>query len=253
MMGLMVGFSAPRKPILGMVFAGEVESTGKHAKRFTKGDRVFGSTLGGPGIRFGAYAEYMCLPENGLIALIPSGITYQEAAAVPYGAGLALFFLRKADIKAGQRVLIYGASGAIGTAAVQLAKYFGARVTGACSTANLELVRSLGADAVLDYTAQDLVSAGESYDLILDAVGRAKSSKFKLQCKEALAPGGTYISVDDASPKNVPDDFVLFRELLESRKLRPAIDRCYPLEQMAEAHRYVDQGHKKGNVVITVG
>ncbi|MGE5071798.1 MAG: NAD(P)-dependent alcohol dehydrogenase [Anaerolineae bacterium] len=252
MMGLMVGFSAPRKPILGMVFAGEIESTGKDAKRFTKGNRVFGSTLAGPGIRFGAYAEYMCLPENGLIELIPSGITYEEAAAIPYGAGLALFVLKKAGIKSGQNALIYGASGAIGTAAVQLAKYFGARVTGACSTSNLELVKSLGADAVLDYTAADLPDVGGPYDLIVDAVGRAKSSEFKLRCRNALAPNGVYISVDDGSPKNSPEDYALFRELLEARKLRPIIDRCYPLDQMADAHRYVDQGHKKGNVVITV-
>ena len=252
MMGLMVGFSAPRKPILGMVFAGEIESIGKGATRFAKGDRVFGSTLGGPGVRFGAYAEYLCLPENGLIVPMPPEISYEEAAAVPYGAGLAFFFLKKGNIKSGQNILIYGASGAIGTAAVQLARYFGARVTGVCSTENLELVRSLGADAVLDYTAGDFVGEGEGYDLILDAVGKAKSSKFKLQCQAALAPGGTYISVDDATPKNKPEDYALFRQLLEARKLRPVIDRCYRLEQMAEAHRYVDLGHKKGNVVITV-
>lgn len=253
MMGLVIGFTGPRKPILGMVFAGEIESTGRTAKRFAVGDQVFGSTVSGPGIRFGAYAEYVCLPENGLIASIPPGLSYAEAAAVPYGAQLALYLVRKANIRSGQKVLIYGASGAIGTAAVQLARYFGAIVTGVCSTANLELVRSLGADAVLDYTAGDSVSAGESYDFILDTVGNAKSSKFKIQCKEALAPGGAYISIDDDSPKNGPEDLVLIRELLAAGKLRPVIDRSYPLEQMAEAHRYVDLGHKKGNVVITVG
>lgn len=244
-MGAVLGFTKPRNPILGLVLAGQVESVGRDVTQFKPGDQVYGFTA----FRFGAYAEYKCLPEKAVLARKPSNVNYEEAAALPYGGLLALYFLQKATIQSRKRVLVYGASGAIGTAAVQLAKYFGANVTGVCSTANLDLVKSLGADAVIDYTREDFTQNKTRYDLIFNAVGKRKAM---LQAEGSLTPDGTHITVDDSSPRLRAEDLVFLTELVEAGKLRPIIDRSYPLEQIVDAHRYVDQGHKKGNVVITV-
>jgi NADPH:quinone reductase-like Zn-dependent oxidoreductase len=233
---LMVGFLRPKVPILGMELAGEIESIGKDVTQFKKGDEVFALT----GFGFGAYAEYKCMPEKpeegtaekkGLVAIKPSNLSYGEAATVPAGGRTVLKNFHKANIKKGQKILINGASGSLGTYAIQLAKYYGAEVTGVCSTPNLEWVKSLGADKVIDYTKEDFTKSGETYDVVYDAVMKTSRSR----CKEILKKTGIFL-----------------KELIETRKLKPVIDRTYTLEQMVEAHRYVDKGHKKGNVVITV-
>jgi NADPH:quinone reductase-like Zn-dependent oxidoreductase len=245
---LILGWNKPRRRILGMELAGEIESVGKKVTRFKPGDPIFASTFA---VNFGGHAEYKCLPESGVIAIKPAVLTYEEAAAVPGAAQTAWRCLQKGRLQPGQKILIYGASGAVGTNAVQLAsRHFGAEVTGVCSGANLALVQSLGASQVMDYTRQDFTQSGATYDVIFDAVGKLAPA----QGKKALKPGGVYLNVHANSGGDEElETLLLLKELIEAGELRPVIDRVYPLEQIVEAHRYVEQGHKKGNVVITVG
>jgi NADPH:quinone reductase-like Zn-dependent oxidoreductase len=245
---LALGLSAPRQPVLGMVLSGEVDAVGPDATSFEVGERVFGFDRH----RFGTYAQYVCWPEDGLLATRPANLTDEEAAAIPYGGLLAMHLLRRAGVRAGQRVLIYGASGAVGTSAVQLARHFGAEVTGVCSTANLDLVASLGATAVIDYTREDFTDSAARYDLIFDTVGKRKSAAALRRCRQALAPGGACVSVDNGSPELRREDLMLLGELATKGEIRPVIDRTYALDDIVEAHRYVDNGHKRGNVVVTV-
>ncbi len=242
------GWRAPRRGIIGMIASGRIESVGRDVESFKEGDEEFGLD----GFRAGTYAEKVCWPASTQLALKPANLNFEEAAALPYGGLLASFFLRKLKVAAGRRVLIYGASGSIGTSAVQLARHLGAEVTGVCSTANLELVRSLGAASVIDYTKEDFTQRGDRYDVIFDAVGKRKSARAMANSAAALAPGGVAMSVDDSFPRSTTSDLLALKQLAESGELRPVIDRVYSLDEMVEAHRYVDLGHKKGNVVVTL-
>jgi NADPH:quinone reductase-like Zn-dependent oxidoreductase len=252
--------------ILGNEFAGEIESTGRNIKEFRIGDKVFGQS----GMTLGANAEYISLPEGGALALKPVNLTYEEAASIPFGGSTSLHFLRKGNIASGQKVLIYGASGSLGTAAVQLARHFGAEVTGVCSTENIPLVKSLGADKVIDYTREDFTKCGHRYDIIYDTTGHSAFSG----CVKSLTGSGFYLRAVNISVPAIirgllvsmtgsrkiiggtaiesKENIIFLKELIEAGKFKPVIDRSYPIEQIADAHRYVDQGHKKGNVVITL-
>lgn len=244
-MRIVLGLRKPRKSILGVELAGEVEDVGKNVTRFKKGDQLFAMT----GMKFGGYAEYICLPEKGTIAVKPENVTYEEAASISFGGTTALHFFRKGTIQTGQKVLIYGASGAVGTAAVQLASYYGAEVTGVCSAKNSELVKSLGADRVIDYQNENFTKKQEKYDLIFDAVGKIT----KNQCKAALALNGRFVSVEGQGIAKVQTkDLLLLKKLMEEGQIQSVIDRCYSLEQVPEAHEYVETGHKIGSVVVTL-
>ena len=267
---LMIGVRKPKHAILGTDFAGEIVETGKDVRLFKKGDMVYG--IDGDGL--GAYAEYKCISEEKALVTKPASLTFEEAASVPSGALTALYFLKdKGNIQGGQKVLVNGASGSVGVAAVQIAKYLGAEVTGVCSTANVELVRSLGADKVIDYTKDDFTQSGDVYDIILDTVvGKTSFAR----CRKSLKRNGFYLAVAGGLNELIQsvwtsifgnkkvifgggvacerkENLLLIKDIIESGKLKSVIDRCYPLEQTADAHRYVDKGHKKGNVVITVG
>ena len=262
----MTGIRKPRQRILGAEFSGTIESVGRNVTRFQPGEDVFGSM----GFRFGAHAEYICLPEQGALEPKPRNMTYEEAAAVIFGAVSALSFLRRAKVRAGQRVLVYGASGSVGVFAVQLAKHFGAHVTGVCSTGNVAMVKSLGADSVVDYTREDFSTAGRVYDIVLDTVGKAGFTR----SRKSIKRGGVYALIGGPPPPSAlgwiglaitgsvkvvtgvasmePGDIAFFKALIEQGQLRTVIDRRYPLEEIAEAHRYAQAGHKKGHVVIVV-
>ena len=246
---LFLGIRKPRRKILGMELSGEIEEIGKDVKKFKKGDQIYASTLWS---NFGGYAEYNCIPEDKVLALKPTNFSFEEAATVPNSGITVLGILRKANIQKGDKVLIYGASGSTGVTAVQIAKYLGADVTGVCSTKNLEMVTSLGADKVIDYTKEDFTQDGPIYDVVFDAVGKMEKSG-----KQALKEDGIHLNVNKDSggmvkASKVREDLLILKEMCEAGKFKPVIDKRYPLEKTVEAHQYVDKGHKKGNVVIVV-
>jgi len=262
---LIFGYMKPKKKILGSEFCGVVEATGSEVTRFKTGDQVFGYL----GMNFGAYAEYLCVPETGTVAPKPANMTFEEAAAVPYGAIIARNLIGKVKILPGQKVLVNGASGGIGSAAVQLARYYGAEVTGVCGTPRLEYVRSLGADHVIDYTVEDFTRNSKTYDLIIDILGKSTFSR----CKKTLTPKGVYLlasfkmkpvfqmmwtslfgsqKVICAMSSESANDLIFVKELAEAGKYKSIIDRCFPMEQAPEAHRYAESGLKKGNLIITM-
>ncbi|HMU44037.1 MAG TPA: NAD(P)-dependent alcohol dehydrogenase [Ignavibacteriaceae bacterium] len=249
---LMIGILKPRNEILGEVFSGVIEKIGTRIKRFKVGDQVYGIT----GMSLGAYAEYKCMKEidskKGCIAIKPGNISFEEATAAAYGGLLAFQFLEERNIQPNQKVLIYGASGTSGTIAIQYAKHLGAEVTGVCSAKNIEFIKSLGADKTLDYTKRESISKLEVYDFILDAVGKRKTSQLKDACKQSLKNGGKYVSIDDSALICSSERLNRINELVESKKITPINDRCYPFEQIIDAHRFVELGHKKGGVAITV-
>ncbi len=251
-MRLSIGILRPRKSTIGLVLAGEIEKTGKNIKRFKPGDKVYGMS----GFTLSAYAEYICLKEtdsiHGCISKMPTNISYEEATVANYGGLLAMQNLELGNIEKAKRVLVYGASGTTGTMAIQIAKHFGANVTGICSTTNLELVKSLGADEVIDYTKQDFIPTELTYDLILDAVGKAKTSTLKKACKKALNPNGKFVSIDDGALKLDSTRLDRISKIIEKGNIKFVIDKVYPLEQIVEAHKYVETGHKKGGVVIKI-
>ena len=246
---IFLGIRKPKKAILGMELSGKIEAVGKNVTMFKEGDEVFATTLWAG---LGGYAEYKCMPEDGAMAIKPANMTFKEAAVIPSGGIVTLSIIRMADIQSGQKVLIYGASGSVGTLAVQLAKSLGAEVTGVCSTTNLEMVKSLGADKVIDYTKEDFTQKSEKYDVIFDAVAKIPPK----QAKKSLKKTGIYLNIHTSSDKIKTKDAISLlkdlKEMIEAGKIKSVIDRCYPLDEIVEAHRYVDKGHKKGNVVINV-
>ena len=250
---LIFGFGRPRNPVLGMVSAGIVMAKGKNVTLFETGDEVFGyGSMSPTKRRFGSYAEYICLPEDWNLALKPDNLSFEEAAALPYGGLLASHLLKKTSINKDDKVLIYGASGSIGTMAIQLAKHKGARVTSVCSGRNFDLVKSLGSDKMIDYTLDNAETQLETYKYVIDAVGNSKSSTLKEKSKKALTSNGKYISIDHGTPLTPKEAFFNLKRLAEQEKIIPVIDSIYPLEEMAEAHKYVEMGHKRGNVIITI-
>jgi len=250
---LMFGLFKPRKNYIpGIEISGEVESLGKNVRSFKKGDKVFGLT----GFGGGGYAEYRCLPESvkegtqerkGQVVIKPENLSFGEAAAVPAGALTVLKNMQKAKIKNGDKILVNGASGSLGTYAIQLAKMYGAEVTAVCSSQNFDLVQSLGADAVIDYTKEDFTKKNEKYDIVYDAVMKTTKGR----CRAILKDKGVFLN-NNGLPKTVQNDLYILKELIEKKQFKPIIDRSYTLNEVVEAHRYVDKGHKKGNVVITV-
>lgn len=251
-MRLFLGFTKPRASIIGMVVAGEIEAVGRDIRRFRAGDQVYGVT----GFGLGAYAQYKCMKETdsmyGCLSVKPANISYEEATSAAYGGLLALQRIEEAHVKPGQQVLIYGASGTSGTIAVQLAKHYGAEVTGVCSARNVEFVQDLGADNVLDYTKDDAANFIGQYDVMLDTAGKHKNSKFKELCKKSLRPGGTYISIDDGKLELLSSRLAKLTALIEAGHVKPVVDSVYPLDRIAEAHAYVERGLKRGGVAISI-